>query len=379
MVIKNISVCLFISFVLSFICMSASVTDIENCRVILPDSGLVVDERYMPVFNDTITSDTTFATSWTERRKELRSEWMTAIGRWPELLVDNQLEYVDTMLVEDVTCYTVKLEWLPGSYTTGYLLVPRVVMPAPAIITLYYEPETAVGFGDLPNRDFARQLARCGFITLSLGTSETTSDRTYGIYYPSVDDVQMESLSAMACAAANAYHALVNSRLVDPGRVGVMGHSYGGKWAMFASCLYDRFACAVWGDPGIVFDESMGGYVNYWEPWYLGYRPRPWTSTWSDDVGRAGFGAYRQLRNSGHDLHELHALMAPRPFLVSGGLADGEARLPALYPTVQLYDKLGCSGCVYFSHRLSHDPDEESNQLICDFFGKYLSPTAQCQ
>lgn len=27
---------------------------------------------------------------------------------------------------------------------------------------------------------------------------------------------------------------------------------------MFASCLYDKFACAAWSDPGIVFDETKG-------------------------------------------------------------------------------------------------------------------------
>ena len=38
---------------------------------------------------------------------------------------------------------------------------------------------------------------------------------------------------------------------------------------MFASCLYEKFACGIWSDPGIVFDESRPN-VNYWEPWYLG-------------------------------------------------------------------------------------------------------------
>ena len=66
---------------------------------------------------------------------------------------------------------------------------------------------------------------------------------------------------------------------VDSTRIGIMGHSYGGKWAMFSSCLFDKFACSVWCDPGIVFDESRVA-VNYWEPWYLGYYPPPWNNTW---------------------------------------------------------------------------------------------------
>ncbi len=66
--------------------------------------------------------------------------------------------------------------------------------------------------------------------------------------------------------------SLANLPYVDPKRIGVVGHSYGGKWAMFASCLYDKFACAAWSDRGIVFDEKRAN-VNYWEPWYLGFEP----------------------------------------------------------------------------------------------------------
>ena len=104
-----------------------------------------------------------------------------------------------------------------------------------------------------------------------------------------------------------------------------MGHSFGGKWAMFASCLFEKFACAVWSDPGIVFDESRQD-INYWEPWYLGLDPATRRATRglvTPENPRTG--AYKRIFESGHDLHELHALMAPRPFLVSGGAEDTPA------------------------------------------------------
>ena len=84
---------------------------------------------------------------------------------------------------------------------------------------------------------------------------------------------------------------------------------------MFASCLYEKFACAAWGDPGIVFDETKEGYINYWEPWYLGYYPPPWENTWSKNGHDYAKGIYPKLRKEGYDLHELHTLMAPRHFL----------------------------------------------------------------
>ena len=114
-------------------------------------------------------------------------------------------------------------------------------------------------------RDFALQLAKRGFVTLSLGGDPNT-------YYPTKETCRIQPLSFHAYEAANCYNALANLPNVDPKRIGVVGHSYGGKWAMFAGCLYDKFACAAWSDPGIVFDEKRGN-VNYWEPWYLGFDP----------------------------------------------------------------------------------------------------------
>src|SRR5260370_41194800 len=105
---------------------------------------------------------------------------------------------------------------------------------------------------------FALQLARRGFVALSLGSAPET-------YYPSKEKVQLQPLSFHAYEAANCPTALTRLPQVDPKRIGIVGHSYGGKWAMFASCLYDKFACAVWSDPGIIFDEKRSN-VNYWDP-----------------------------------------------------------------------------------------------------------------
>jgi dienelactone hydrolase len=135
----------------------------------------------------------------------------------------------------------------------------------------------------------------------------------------------------MAYMAANAYQVLANLDEVDPDRIGIVGHSYGGKWAMFASALYDKFAIGVWSDGGIVFDESRGN-VNFWDPWYLGYESgdieRDWRGIPSEENPRRG--AYKVMIEEGWDLHDLHALMAPRPFLVSAGSEDPHRTLDTI-------------------------------------------------
>ena len=68
--------------------------------------------------------------------------------------------------------------------------------------------------------------------------------------------------------------------------------------ALFASCLYEKFACGVWSDPGIVFDEARSN-VNYWEPWYLGREPGRTRKRGVITPESPRTGAYKRLVESG--------------------------------------------------------------------------------
>ncbi|HUX94233.1 MAG TPA: hypothetical protein VMV47_00760 [Bacteroidales bacterium] len=309
---------------------------------------------------------------WTKRREEILNTWNDMMGKWPPFIEHQKPEIIEKVSIQNYIRYKIRYNWLPDQRTEAYLLVPEGKGKRPAVITVYYEPETSAGIGDKEYRDFAHQLALRGFVTLSIGTAETTMAKTYSLYYPDIQNSAIQPLSVLACAAANSWFLLSDMPEVDPERIGIIGHSYGGKWAMFASCLFDRFACSVWSDPGIVFDDSRPN-VNYWEPWYLGYYPPPWDSTWrkSGDVEGAK-GLYPKLRKDGFDLHELHALMAPRPFLVSGGSEDGPARWIALNHSVAVNKLLGYEKRVGMTNRPDHSPNAESNELIYNFFKYFL-------
>ncbi len=310
------------------------------------------------------------AEDWQRRRAEILSTWQDLLGKWPPLITEPEVEILDSRQRETFTQYRVRFQWTPNEKTTGYLLVPDGNGPFPAAVTVYYEPETAIGEGN-PYRDFALQLARRGFVTLSIGTSDATAAKTYSLYHPSIDDAEVQPLSMLGYAAANAWHVLASRPEVDSKRIGIVGHSFGGKWAMFASCLFDKFACAAWSDPGIVFDESRPS-VNYWEPWYLGYHPKPWRKRGLITKQNPARGLYPQLVSDGHDLHELHALMAPRPFLVSGGSEDPVSRWQALNHSVAVNQILGHTDRVMMTNRPDHSPNADSNEMIYQFFEHWL-------
>jgi dienelactone hydrolase len=310
---------------------------------------------------------------WKERRGEILSRWMKMMGPWPPLLTDQKMVRLDSVKRESFIQYHVSFFWTPTEKTDGYLLVPEGPGKKAAVITVYYEPETAVGWGkpDLHNRDFAYQLARRGFVTLSIGTRQASLDHTFSLYYPSIGHATVQPLSMLACAAANAWYVLAKVPQVDSTRIGIMGHSFGGKWAMFASCLFDKFACAVWSDPGIVFDESREA-VNYWEPWYLGYHPKPWRKRGLITRENPAVGLYPRLVAEGYDLQELHALMAPRPFLVSGGAEDRPTRWIPLNRTLQVDSLLGYRYRVALTSRPAHAPTVESDEQAYEFLSYFL-------
>ena len=336
---------------------------------------------------------------WQRRRQEILQHWQNEMGPWPMLIERPRVAAGPITRRENITQQQLKIEIaLGGEMVDAFLLVPDGDGPFPAVVDVYYDAQTGIGKGT-PARDHAWQLAKRGFVTLSIGkpntgvnlaNAEQIPSRSLPYFGPVGNPLAVQPLSALAYAAANAHTFLTQRPEVYPDRIGIVGHSFGGKWALMAACLHEEFACAVWSDPGIVFDErdrrkqNAGGSVNYWDPWYLGaemggvvaagtkyrFRKLPGERAAAGEPARSG--AYRELVAGGHDLVELHALMAPRPFLVSGGTADLPERWTALNHSIAVNALLGCRDRVAMTNRATHAPTQQSNEQIYRFFQWWL-------
>ena len=129
--------------------------------------------------------------------------------------------------------------------------------------------------------------------------------------------------------------------------------------------------CSVWSDPGIVFNERNAN-VNYWEPWYLGYDPNARRKAGVPSDGNPRTVLYKEMVEAGEDLVDLHALMAPRPVLVSGGTEDPPRNWRALHHLVQVNRVLGYDRRVAMTARATHVPTPEALEVELRFLESWL-------
>jgi dienelactone hydrolase len=314
---------------------------------------------------------------WMRRRKEILQTWHRRLGAWPALLERPEVKRLETVEKEGHVQHHVHVQISSeGKLADGYLLIPGGKGPFPAVFVPFYEPLTSIGQNDKGRgtHDYGLQLVKRGFVTLSIGTPgsvEKIGLDTRQLLVEAGVEQRRQPLTLLAYVAANCHTALAQLPEVDPARIGIIGLSYGGKWSMFASCLYDKFACAVWSDPGIVFNEKNAN-VNYWEPWYLGYDPKTQRKPGVPSAENPRTGLYKELIDTGEDLVDLHALMAPRPVLVSGGTEDPSRNWLALNHLVAVNKLLGHNDRVAMTARQTHIPTPEALELELDFLEYWL-------
>lgn len=317
------------------------------------------------------------AADWAQRREEIRTTWHKRLGAWPPLVERPAVKKLEKVERDGYTEHKVQVQVSPeGKEVTGYLLIPKGTGPFPAVFVPFYEPLTSIGQGakGKGTHDYGLQMVKRGCVTLSIGTpgslDKLGGDTRAALTQAGVD-MRRQPLTLLAYVAANCLTALTQMSEVDPKRIGIIGLSYGGKWAMFASCLDERFACAVWSDPGIVFNEKDSN-VNYWEPWYLGYDPKVQRKPGVPSETNPRTGPYKELIEAGEDLVDLHALMAPRPVLVSGGVQDPPRNWQALNHLVAVNSLLGYEKRAFLTARKTHVPTPEALELELAFLEYFL-------
>ena len=242
----------------------------------------------------------------------------------------------------------------------AYLAIPGGPVPAggfPGVVclhgttnwgarqTLGLPPEPGDPHGDraIEGKDFARQLVRRGYATISpehfccasrmpkAGPYETAEFYKRHPDWSAAGKYTYESRIACSVLAAR--------REVDAGRLGVTGHSLGGHGSIWLAAYDERIRCAAPSCAGLTFRENPEPLHWSRDHWYI-YFPQL----------RAEFLAGRTVAC---DFHEMMSLIAPRPLLERFALNDhdpaGQAHRVMLHLKLrELYRLLGAESAHAF-------------------------------
>lgn len=262
----------------------------------------------------------------------------------------------------------------PGEEIPAYLLVPRELSaPAPAVVAVHgtspYGKDTVAGPGQA--RRYAQYLVERGMVVLAPDVLAMGERIAPGRRY--VDTTafyarhpQWSTYGKIVFDLRRAIDYLYTLEFVDKQRVGIMGHSLGGHSSFLTAALEPRVAacgasCGVypWVLPRLAFEWS---------------RPRP--ERW---IYLPKLRDYLVTRKPPPvDMHEILALIAPRPFYNQSAdeaipempamLAEIEARVAEVYRLLGAADRLR-----FESRQGAHDFPEPLQREMCAWMAAQLT------
>jgi len=244
------------------------------------------------------------------------------------------------------------------NFPTRILITAPVRKPAgrlPVIIVPYYDVDTPAG-ADLGGRRytpggtraFARLANQRGFLAVSIKWYGEADAEGYdeAVYQMAKRHPGVTPMGKWIWDLQRVVDYLLTRPDVDAAKIGIIGHSLGGKMALYGAAFEPRIKAVVASEPGISLKFS-----NYQDFWY--------------------FGKAIEKLPADADQHELIAQMSPRPFLlIAGESADGDKSWPFLAAAQQNYANKTHVGMI--NHRSGHSPTEASVQLAMEWLERFL-------
>jgi pimeloyl-ACP methyl ester carboxylesterase len=278
---------------------------------------------------------------WAIRRRQVMAGLEQVMGRLPQWPIQ-PLDVTSSTETRDGNVVRRKLSYMSDNdRVSAWLLRPAnestTKARRPAVLCLHQTTrrgkDEPVGLTGSPNMHYALELTRRGYVTLSPD-------------YPSLgeSDWQLkdhpEFVSGTMKAIRDNMRAvdlLQSLPMVDPERIGVIGHSLGGHNAMFTAAFEPRLKVIVssCGFTGFQRDD-----VPSWTGWR--YMPRI-ASIFGNDADRLPF-----------DFPEIIAAFAPRPFMACAAIHDRDfdvtgvrESLAAARPIYELFEHSDHLQAVY--------------------------------
>ncbi|HLA40901.1 MAG TPA: SUMF1/EgtB/PvdO family nonheme iron enzyme [Candidatus Glassbacteria bacterium] len=316
-------------------------------------------ENTLGPLTDLLASGEPTVATWEKKRAQIRGKWLELLGTIPgnpPAPAVREAESVEDPLFSGKLLY---LQTESDSWEKVFLMLPRrpLVKPSPTIIVPYYDVDTPAGtelggrsYMPPSVRSFAYVAVQQGWIAVAVRWYGESYAEGYGeaVYTLKERHPGLSGLGKWVWDSQRLLDWLETLPEVDQDRIGIIGHSLGGKMSLYAAAFDTRIDVAVSSELGLGIDDS-----NYEDYWYF-------------DQRITGHGAT--------DHHELLGLIAPRPFLLIGGDEyDKERSWYFINAGRKIYGLYGDPMQIgYFNHHTGHTPSPESVSLALKWFQRFL-------
>jgi dienelactone hydrolase len=294
---------------------------------------------------------------WRNRREEIKRVLLEFLGEAPRSKPPLAARVVEETSRAGHLLRKLAFQTEPGEFVPAYLLIPKNLKGrAPVVLCPHQTTQAGMkepaGLAGNPQLQTALHLVERGFVTLTydalcFGERHDPASGHYGDAIPFYRKHPRWSLMGkMVWDLQRALDYLETLDFVDPNRVASIGHSHGGYTTLFGMAFDERIKAGV---SNCGFDTfRIDGNTFRWSkatallPKLGFYATNP----------RLNMEVYRAVPDSGvvdvpFDMHQLLALSAPRPLLLSTSDEDfvfpngGWSARRALERVKPVYELLG--------------------------------------
>ena len=199
---------------------------------------------------------------WEERRSAIKAKWLKLLGSMEISPPPPKTQIVEMVADQNFTGKLMYLQVEPDWWEKILVMMPSAALtrPCPVVIVPFYDVDDAVG-RDLSGRKFfgggvrgfARLAAQRGYIAVAI----RWFGESYGeSYNEAVANLKLKhphctGLGKWVWDAQRLLDYLYTLPEVDRQHIAIIGHSLGGKMALFAGAFDDRITAVVSSEPGI--------------------------------------------------------------------------------------------------------------------------------
>ncbi len=301
----------------------------------------------------------TTQSEWAIKRDEIKERLSAFLGEPPKVKPSLQAKILEESSREGYILRKLTFQTEPGEIVPSYLLIPKNLKGRVPLVICPHQTTQAgknepAGLAGNPQLQTALHLVKRGFVTFTydaicFGERHDAASGHYGDAIPFYrKHPRWSLLGKMIWDLQRAIDYLETLDFVDASRIASIGHSHGGYTTLFAMAFDNRIKAGV---SNCGFDTfRLDG--NTWR-WSHATALMPLLGFYISNP-RINMDLYRAVPDSAvidvpFEMHELLALIAPRPLLLSTSDEDfvfpngGWSARRALARVQPIYDLLGAS------------------------------------